>query len=414
MSTPFIYRKTARRAITVDAVGKPRTRRGGYSEVVVYLDNAASTRPAPEVLAATRAVEEAFFANPASAHGLGAAAARALEAARAEVAAALGAETSEIVFTGGGTEANALGLLGAARAARGRHVVVSGLEHPAVARTAERLAAEGYELSVIEPTPAGVVRAADVVAATRADTAVVALMLVNNELGTLQPVAEVAQALAAAPSRGPRRPHLHVDAVQAFGLMRVRPRALGADTVALSAHKLHGPKGVGALWVRPGARLEPLWDGGRQERGLRSGTENVAGCVGLGRAAALAVAAQEAGAPAPIERERDLGADPGRAPHRDGRAARAAHRLAGLPGLPRRAAPPRARGARRLCLGRLGLRLAHARPERRAQGHRRRRSHGRAALLAGPHDHTRRRRSRRGGAARRRPGDLSARAHLMK
>jgi cysteine desulfurase len=282
MSTPFIYRKTARRAITVDAVGKPRTRRGGYSEVVVYLDNAASTRPAPEVLAATRAVEEAFFANPASAHGLGAAAARALEAARAEVAAALGAETSEIVFTGGGTEANALGLLGAARAARGRHVVVSGLEHPAVARTAERLAAEGYELSVIEPTPAGVVRAADVVAATRADTAVVALMLVNNELGTLQPVAEVAQALAAAPSRGPRRPHLHVDAVQAFGLMR-----------------------VGALWVRPGARLEPLWDGGRQERGLRSGTENVAGCVGLGRAAALAVAAQEAGAPAQIERERD-------------------------------------------------------------------------------------------------------------
>ncbi|HEY2730843.1 MAG TPA: cysteine desulfurase family protein [Polyangia bacterium] len=305
MSTPFIYRKTARRAITVDAVGKPRTRRGGYSDAVVYLDNAASTRPAPEVLAATRAVEEAFFANPASAHGLGAAAARALEAARAEVASALGAETAEIVFTGGGTEANALGLLGAARAARGRHLVVSGLEHPAVARTAERLAAEGYELSVIAPTPAGVVRAADVVAAIRPDTAVVALMLVNNELGTLQPVAEVAQELAAAPARGPRRPHLHVDAVQAFGLLRVRPRALGADTLALSAHKVHGPKGVGALWVRAGARLEPLWDGGKQERGLRSGTENVPGCVGLGRAAALAVAAQDAGAPAQIERERD-------------------------------------------------------------------------------------------------------------
>jgi cysteine desulfurase len=276
---------------------------------VIYLDNAASTRPAPEVLAATRAVEDAFFANPASAHGLGAAAARALEAARGEVAAALGADAGEIVFTGGGTEANALGLAGAARAARGRHLVVSGLEHPAVARTAERLARQasdgGYELSVVPPTPSGVVRAADVVAAVRPDTAAVALMLVNNELGTIQPVEEVARALAAAEPRPQRRAHLHVDAVQAFGFLRLRPRALGADTLALSGHKIHGPKGVGALWVRAGARVEPLWDGGRQERGLRSGTENVAGCVGLGRAAALAVEAQETGAAAAIERERD-------------------------------------------------------------------------------------------------------------
>jgi cysteine desulfurase len=280
-----------------------------YSPSMVYLDNAASTRPAPEVLAATRAVEEAFFANPSSAHGLGAAAARAVEAARAEVAAALGAEPSEVVFTGGGTEANALGLLGVAHASRGRHLVVSGIEHPAVARSAERLVAEGYEISVVPPTPAGVVRAADIAAATRADTAVVALMLVNNELGTLQPVAEVARALAAARPQGGRPggrgPHLHVDAVQAFGFLRVRPHALGADTLCISGHKVHGPKGIGALWVRAGVRLTPLWDGGRQERGLRSGTENVAGCVGLGRAAALAVEAQDAGLPAAIERLRD-------------------------------------------------------------------------------------------------------------
>jgi cysteine desulfurase len=302
------------------AAGHPRsrpgnpseTRRGGYSPQVIYLDNAASTRPAPEVLAATRAVEDAFFANPASAHGLGAAAARALEAARAEVAAALGAEAAEIVFTGGGTEANALGVAGAARASRGRHLVVSGLEHPAVARTAERLAREvadgGYELTTVPPTPDGVVRAADVAAAVRPDTAVVALMLVNNELGTIQPVEEVARALAAAEPRGERRPghpHLHVDAVQAFGFLRLRPRALGADSLAISGHKVHGPKGVGALWVRSGARVEPLWDGGRQERGLRSGTENVAGCVGLGRAAALALEAQDAGAAEAIEAERD-------------------------------------------------------------------------------------------------------------
>jgi cysteine desulfurase len=271
---------------------------------VIYLDNAASTRPAPEVLGATRAVEDAFFANPASAHGLGAAASRALEAARAEVAAALGAEAAEVVFTGGGTEANALGVLGAARAARGRHLVVSGLEHPAVSRTAEKLAAQGYELTVVAPTRAGVVRAEDVAAAARPDTAVVALMLVNNELGTLQPVLEVARALAAL---GPpnRRPHLHVDAVQAFGFLRIRPSALGADTLAISGHKIHGPKGTGALWARAGARLEPLWDGGRQERGLRSGTENVAGCVGLARAAAMAAEAIDAGLPEKIERERD-------------------------------------------------------------------------------------------------------------
>ena len=272
---------------------------------MIYLDNAASTRPAPEVLAATRAVEDAFFANPSSAHGLGAAAARALEAARGEVAAALGAEASEIVFTGGGTEANALGVLGAARAARGRHIVIGGLEHPAVARTAERLQADGYTLTVVAPERDGVVRAADLLAATRPDTAVVALMLVNNELGTIQPVDEVARGLAAAFPEAKRRPHLHVDAVQAFGFLRVRPRALGVDTLALSSHKIHGPKGVGALWIRTGARIEPLWDGGRQERGLRSGTENVAGCVGLGRAAGLAVAAQEAGVASTIERERD-------------------------------------------------------------------------------------------------------------
>jgi cysteine desulfurase len=275
--------------------------------VTIYLDNAASTAPAEEVLAAVLDASRALYANPSSAHALGAAAARAVEAARAEVAAALGAEPAEVVLTSGGTEADALGLAGGARAARGRHLVVSAIEHPAVLRTAEQLAAAGYELSIVAPAPSGAVRASDVVAAARPDTAVVAVMLVNNELGTLQPVAEIARALAAAfPDRErARRPHLHVDAVQAFGMLPVRPRTLGADTLALSGHKLHGPKGTGALWVRPGARLQPLWDGGRQERGLRSGTENVPGWVGLGRAATLAARAIEAGRPAAVERERD-------------------------------------------------------------------------------------------------------------
>src|SRR4051812_1650840 len=182
----------------------------------------------------------AHYANPASAHTAGAAASRALEDARREVAAALDVEPEEVAFTSGGTEADALGLLGAARAARGRHIVVSALEHPAVMRAAEALAGEGFVVDVVLPTSAGIVTADAVAAALRPDTALVAVMLVQNELGTVQPVADIARRLEAL---GPRRPHFHVDAVQAFGLLRLRPRALGADTIAFSAHKLHGPRG---------------------------------------------------------------------------------------------------------------------------------------------------------------------------
>jgi cysteine desulfurase len=269
---------------------------------VIYLDNAASTAPAEEALAAMVAAARGLPANPASAHALGAAAGRALEVARAEVAAALDAEPGEILFTGGGTEADSLGVLGAARAARGRHLVVSALEHPAVMRSAEALVAEGFTLDVVAPTREGAVTPDAIAAAVRPDTALVAVMLVQNELGTLQPVAEIARRLEAL---GPRRPHLHVDAVQAFGLCRVRPRALGADTIALSAHKLHGPRGAGALWVRPGARLRPLWVGGGQERGLRGGTENLPALVGFGRAAVLARDTLAAGAAEAVARRRD-------------------------------------------------------------------------------------------------------------
>ena len=269
---------------------------------MIYLDNAASTRPAEEVLAAMAEAARALYANPASAHGAGAAAARALELARGELAAALAVEAEEIVFTSGGTEADTLGLMGAARAAHGRHVVVSALEHPAVMRAAEALAKEGYGLDVVAPAPNGVVRADDVLAAVRPDTAVVAVMLVQNELGTVQPVAEIGRRLRASASRPP---HLHVDAVQAFGHLRLRPRALGADTLALSAHKLHGPRGAGALWIRPGARVSPLWVGGGQERGRRGGTENLPALVGFGRAVALARRALDAGADDAVAALRD-------------------------------------------------------------------------------------------------------------
>jgi cysteine desulfurase len=273
---------------------------------MIYLDNAASTEPLPEVLDALRATAAELYANPASAHTGGAAAARALANARAEVAAALDVEPGEVVFTSGGTEADALGVLGAARAARGRHVVVGALEHPAVMRCAEALAADGYALDVVAPAGNGVISAEAVAAAVRPDTAVVAVMLVNNELGTQQPVADIARLLGrAGDKKRPHHPHLHVDAVQAFGLSRLRPRALGADSVAVSAHKLHGPRGAGALWLRSGARIAPLWVGGGQERGLRGGSENLPTLVGFGVAARLARAAVQAGVEAEVAALRD-------------------------------------------------------------------------------------------------------------
>ena len=273
---------------------------------MIYLDNAASTQPAPEVLEAMTRAARDLYANPSSAHALGAAAARAIEGARERVAQLLGAASpAEIVFTSGGTEADALGLVGAAARARGRHLVVTAIEHPAVLRTAELLVGQGYELTVVPPDRSGVVPAADVVAAVRPDTAVVAVMLVNNELGTIQPIAEIAQGLARIAPEHPHRPHLHVDGVQAIGFLPLRVANLGADTLALSGHKFHGPKGTGALWVKPGVRLTPLWDGGRQERGLRSGTENLPGWVGLGIAAEMVAAQRDAHVADRVRGERD-------------------------------------------------------------------------------------------------------------
>lgn len=249
----------------------------------IYLDNAASTAPDPEVMAAVRNAAVETYANSSSAHRPGSAAARALEEAREEVALLLRGAPGEIVFTSGGTEANAIAVLGAAAAARGRHVVASAIEHPAVLRNVERLKAQGFEVTIVPPAKNGTASAAQMAAATRPETSLVALMLVNNELGTLQPIVELTAALRAAG----RRAHVHVDAVQAAGVLPVDVRLLQADSLALSGHKLHGPRGVGALWLRRGARVEPLWDGGRQEHGLRSGTENLPGIAGLARAARL-------------------------------------------------------------------------------------------------------------------------------
>lgn len=271
-------------------------RRLGYwaAVTVVYLDNAASTRPADEVVSLMGQVARDQFANPAAVHGAGAAAARLLEQAREEVALALGGRPAEVVFTSGGTEANALAVLGAAARSRRRHLVVSAIEHPSVLRNAEHLAdASGWSLTLVAPDSAGIIQPEAVAAALRPDTAVVAVMLVNNELGTVQPVAQIARALARMPNE--TRPHFHVDAVQGFGLVPFRAAQLGADSLAVSGHKVHGPRGAGALWVRAGARLGPLWQGGGQEQGIRSGTENLPAIVGFARATTLALRARTGG-----------------------------------------------------------------------------------------------------------------------
>jgi cysteine desulfurase len=260
---------------------------------LVYLDNGATTRVDPRVAqAAVQAMTEAF-GNPSSAHRLGVEAARMIARAREQVARAIAAEPSEVTFTSGGTEANTLGFYGAARSARGKHVVVTGFEHPSVADAAKRLGEEGHEVTLVAPRADGVVAAEDFAAAVRPDTGAVAILWVQNEIGTVLPVAQIAEQVKA---RAPRC-HVHVDAVQAVGKLAVDVRAQPIDSLALSAHKIHGPKGVGALWLRKGARVGALMWGGGQERGLRPGTEGVPGIVALGLAIELAEAARPEAAP---------------------------------------------------------------------------------------------------------------------
>jgi cysteine desulfurase len=265
----------------------------------VYLDNGSTTRVDERVAQAAMEAMLVAWGNPSSAHKLGAEAARRVQRAREQVAAALGGAAAEITFTSGGTEANALALLGVA--ARAKHVVVSAFEHPSVADAAKALGERGVEVTTVAPDASGVVSAEAFASAVRADTALVACMWVQNEIGTVQPVDAIARAVKA---RAPRC-HVHVDAVQALGKIAVDVGDAAFDSLAISAHKIHGPKGGGALWLKKGARVRPLVFGGGQERGLRPGTEGVPGIVALGLACELAAAARgEAAARMSAQRER--------------------------------------------------------------------------------------------------------------
>jgi cysteine desulfurase len=273
-----------------------------------YLDHAATTPLRPEAFAAMEPFLRQPFGNASGVHAASRAAKTALESAREVVALHLGCEPGEVVFTSGGTESDNLAIKGAARPARaaglGDGVVVSAVEHHAVLNPAERLAREGFRLREIPVSPLGIVDLDALAAALDERTVVVSVMAVNSEVGTVQPLGGVAEVVR---ERAPRAV-LHTDAVQAVAWTDVATAASDADLISVSAHKFGGPTGVGALVVRRRTHLQPILDGGGQERGLRSGTANVAGIVGM--AAALDVtAAQRAAETVRIGASRDRLAD---------------------------------------------------------------------------------------------------------
>ena len=255
------------------------------SHMRVYLDYNATTPLAPEVVDAVVAATRDLFGNASSVHHFGQQAKAAIDDARTSVAALIGADPSEVVFTSGGTEADNLAIRGAAEAAEPtgrRHLVASAIEHEAVLNTFKALARRGWRTTLVPVDQRGIVSPDRVREAMADDTALVSVMHANNEIGTIQPIAEIA---AIAHERGAL---MHTDAVQSAGKIPVDVRALGVDLLAVAAHKLNGPKGAGALWVKRGTRMLPILTGGKHERSRRAGTENVPAIAGFGTAARLA------------------------------------------------------------------------------------------------------------------------------
>jgi cysteine desulfurase len=256
----------------------------------IYLDYNATAPMRPEALDAMRPYLESRFGNASSSHRRGREAKLALEEAREAMASALGAREKEsVVFVSGGTEADNLAVKGAARAARerGRHIVTSAAEHRAVLSACRALEAEGFEVTYLPVDAEGLINLEIVKRSVRTDTTVISLMHANNETGVIFPIAEIGQL---ARERGIV---FHTDAVQAFGRLPVDVEAQGVDLLTISGHKIYGPKGIGALYVRPGTKIVPQIHGGEQEHGVRAGTENVAAAVGMACAVKLALESRQ-------------------------------------------------------------------------------------------------------------------------
>lgn len=267
----------------------------------IYLDYAATAPVLPEVLEAMLPFFVDRFGNPSGIHENGRETRKAVEQARRQVAAVLGAESREICFTSGGSESDNLAIQGTAFALqkKGNHLITSQIEHPAVLNTCRWLEKHGFRVTYLPVDSGGMVSPDDVRAAIEPETVLVSIMTANNEIGTLQPVMEIGSICRE------NGVVFHTDAVQAVGMIRTDVREMNADLLSISAHKFHGPKGTGALYIRKGCRLDALIHGGSQERGMRAGTENVPGIVGMGKAIGIAEAEREENA-ARIREFRDL------------------------------------------------------------------------------------------------------------
>ena len=252
----------------------------------IYLDNAATTAVHPQVIEKMLPYFTECYGNASSVHFVGRDARKALEESRRRVAAVLNCKPQEIYFTSGGTESDNWALKGAAFANRkkGNHIITSAIEHHAILHTCEFLEKQGFEITFVPVDEFGRVNPADVENAIKDTTILISIMAANNEIGTLQPIKEIAEIAHA------HKVLFHTDAVQAIGAVKIDVQEIGCDMLSLSAHKFHGPKGVGVLYVKQGTRIENLLHGGAQERGRRATTENVAGIVGLAEAIELATA----------------------------------------------------------------------------------------------------------------------------
>ena len=267
----------------------------------IYLDYAATAPVLPEVLDAMLPFFISHYGNPSGIHENGRETRKAVEHARRQVAEVLGAENREICFTSGGSESNNLAIQGTAYAlhGKGNHIITSKIEHPSVLNTCRWLEKQGYRVTYLPVDSEGTVSPEDVRDAVGSETILVSIMAANNEIGTLQPVKQIGEICQE------KGVVFHTDAVQAAGILKTDVREMYVDLLSLSAHKFHGPKGAGALYIRKGTRLESLIHGGAQEHGLRAGTENVPGIVGLGKAIETAAAEREKNA-AGLQKLRDL------------------------------------------------------------------------------------------------------------
>ncbi len=262
---------------------------GRHMEKHIYLDHAATTAVKPEVLSEMLPYFTENFGNASSVYALGQKSKAVLNEARARVAKALGCEDSEIYFTASGSEADNWAIKGAARMNRkkGNHIITSSIEHHAVLHTCQNLEKDGFEVTYLPVDENGMVSLEDLKNAIKDTTVLITIMFANNEIGTIEPIAEIAKI---AKEKGIL---MHTDAVQAVGAIPINLKELGVDMLSLSAHKFNGPKGVGALYIRKGVRIENLIEGGAQEKGKRAGTENLAGIVGLASALEIATEAME-------------------------------------------------------------------------------------------------------------------------